>query len=89
MRKRFVALVLAVTCSSSLAAQKPKPAPPNAIQKEYQAVADKLIAAATADSAAWNKLAELTDGFGHRISGSEALERAISLLTAPSAFPRD
>jgi carboxypeptidase Q len=65
---------------SSLAAQKPKPAAPNAIQKEYQAVADQLIAAATADSAAWNKLAELTDGFGNRISGSEALERAIDWI---------
>ncbi|PYP80991.1 MAG: carboxypeptidase [Gemmatimonadetes bacterium] len=43
----------------------------------YQAVADRLIDAATRDSAAWNRIAELTDTFGHRLSGSVALERAI------------
>jgi carboxypeptidase Q len=42
--------------------------------------ADRIIAAAMADSAAWNKLAELTDGFGHRLSGSEALERALDWI---------
>jgi len=80
MSTRFVALVWLVVGSSNLVAQKTKPAPPNAIQKEYQAIADKIIAAATADSAAWNKLAELTDGFGNRISGSDALERAIDWI---------
>jgi carboxypeptidase Q len=54
--------------------------PPNPIQREYQATATRIIAAATADSAAWNKLAELTDGFGNRLSGSEALERAIDWI---------
>jgi carboxypeptidase Q len=43
----------------------------------YRAAADRLIDAALRDSAAWNRLAELTDTFGHRISGSVALERAI------------
>jgi carboxypeptidase Q len=82
MSKRFGSLVLLVACSSSLAAQKPKLAPPNSIQREYQTIADKIIAAATADSAAWNKLAELTDGFGNRLSGSDALERAIDWILA-------
>ncbi len=67
---------------TSLAAQKNKAAAPNPIQKEYQAIADRIIAAATADSAAWNKLAELTDGFGNRLSGSDALERAIDWILA-------
>ena len=67
---------------SGLAAQKRKPEPAGPIQKEYQAIAERIIAAATADSAAWNKLAELTDGFGNRISGSEALERAIDWIIA-------
>jgi carboxypeptidase Q len=71
---------LLVVIASVLHAQKPKPVPPNPIQKEYQAIAERIIAAATADSAAWNKLAELTDGFGNRISGSEALERAIDWI---------
>jgi carboxypeptidase Q len=71
-----------VVVASHLAAQKKKPEPPNPIQREYQAVANRIIAAATADSSAWNKLAELTDGFGNRISGSEALERAIDWIIA-------
>ena len=43
----------------------------------YRAAADRLIDAAMRDSAAWNRIAELTDRFGHRISGSAALELAI------------
>ncbi len=43
----------------------------------YRATTDRLISAALADSAAWNRIAELTDTFGSRLSGSDALERAI------------
>jgi carboxypeptidase Q len=39
--------------------------------------ASRLIKAATADNFAWMRLAELTDTYGHRLSGSENLERAI------------
>src|SRR5688572_2583434 len=46
----------------------------------YSDVADRLIAAATRDSAAWNRIAELTDRFGPRLSGSENLERAIDWM---------
>ena len=44
----------------------------------YRANADKLIAAATADEFAWNRLAELTDTYGARSSGSANLDRAIA-----------
>ena len=37
-----------------------------------------MIGAALADASAWNRLAELTDTFGHRLSGSRALEDAIA-----------
>jgi carboxypeptidase Q len=37
-----------------------------------------LIQAATADDFAWRRLAELTDTYGHRLSGSENLQRAIA-----------
>lgn len=47
------------------------------IASRYQATADRIIQAATADSAAWHRLAELTDKFGNRLSGSDNLERAI------------
>ena len=43
----------------------------------YRAAADRLIDAATRDTAAWLRIAELTDTFGPRVSGSVALERAI------------
>src|SRR5215216_3795387 len=48
----------------------------------YRAAADRLIDAATRDSAAWNRIAELTDTFGPRVSGSAALERAIDWTLA-------
>ncbi|MDQ6633188.1 MAG: M28 family metallopeptidase [Gemmatimonadota bacterium] len=43
----------------------------------YRPATDRLIDAAMRDSAAWNRIAELTDTFGHRLSGSDALERTI------------
>ena len=46
----------------------------------YRADADNIIAAALRDSSAWHRLAELTDRFGHRFSGSESLERAIDWI---------
>src|SRR5687768_16095942 len=44
----------------------------------YRANAGKLIAAANADQFAWDRLAELTDTYGQRLSGSENLNRAIA-----------
>ena len=43
----------------------------------YREPAGKLIQAATADDFAWQRLAELTDTYGNRLSGSENLTRAI------------
>ena len=40
--------------------------------------ATRLIKAATADDFAWQRVAELSDTFGHRFSGSENLTRAIA-----------
>ena len=69
---------LALLCSlltaySSLAAQ---------VSDTHRADASKLIAAATRDSAAWNRLARLSDTFGPRFSGTESLERAIDWVLA-------
>ena len=44
--------------------------------------ARRLTAAALADSAPHRRLAALVDGFGHRISGSAALEQAIDWVLA-------
>src|SRR5262245_2457745 len=43
----------------------------------YRDTATRLIKAATADDFAWQRLAELTDAYGNRLSGSENLSRAI------------
>ena len=48
----------------------------------YKATADRIIAEAMRDSAGWQRIAELTETFGHRISGSPALEQAIDWIMA-------
>jgi carboxypeptidase Q len=47
----------------------------------YREPVGKIIAAAHADRAAYQKLAYLTDRIGHRLSGSAALGRAIAWAT--------
>ena len=44
----------------------------------YRDTAARLIKAATADDFAWQRLAELTDTYGNRLSGTENLGRAIA-----------
>jgi carboxypeptidase Q len=48
----------------------------------YRAAADSLIRAATRDSAAYDRIARLVDGFGHRHAGSRSLEQAIDWILA-------
>jgi carboxypeptidase Q len=77
---RFVALLclaLHLAAPTAATAQTRGSQSPTPLQRQFAAVAGRLIAAATADSAAWNKLAELTDTYGHRFSGSASLEQAI------------
>ena len=77
------AAVMAITAAAPLRAQSP-----DAIPAKYRDIANRIIAAAQADSAgAWNRIAELTDRFGHRLSGSIALEQAIDWTAA--AMTRD
>ncbi|MDX1547482.1 MAG: M28 family metallopeptidase [Rhodothermales bacterium] len=48
----------------------------------YRSAADAVIDAALADSSGFDRLAYLCDTFGHRLSGSESLERAIDWILA-------
>lgn len=48
--------------------------------ESHRSDAERLIQAALADSAAWDRLAELTDTFGPRFSGTEALEQALDWI---------
>ena len=66
---------LATATALALAAANPLRA--QSIATDYRATADSLINAALKDSAAWNRLAKLTDTFGNRLSGSRSLENAI------------
>ena len=52
------------------------PAPPP-LEAKYVDAANKLTALAEDDTRAWDRLAYVADTFGHRLSGSEALERTI------------
>ena len=48
----------------------------------YQPIATKIIAESQRTDFAWQRLAELTDTYGPRLSGSEGLERAIDWAVA-------
>jgi len=61
-------------------AQSPSPAP--GWLDAYREPASRLVGAALADTAAWTRVAELTDTFGHRLAGSKGLEDAITWALA-------
>lgn len=73
------AVAVASVSGTSLHAQQSTATP---IADRYREGGTRLIAAALADSAAYNRLARLTDTFGHRLSGSTSLERAIDWILA-------
>ncbi|MEO5510201.1 MAG: M20/M25/M40 family metallo-hydrolase, partial [Longimicrobiales bacterium] len=52
------------------------------IATTYGTAANRIIDRATSDSAAYRRLGELVDGFGHRLSGSASLESAIDWMLA-------
>ncbi len=74
-RRLLVCAALGVCASAPLSAQV-------AAVAGYRDVANRIILAATADSAAYDRLGRLVDGFGHRLSGSPSLERAIDWVLA-------
>ena len=77
MTRSFAVVFFTVIISLSSSAQS-RPA----WLDPYRANVDKLIAAATADQFAWDRLAELTDTYGARLSGSDNLNRAIAWAVA-------
>jgi carboxypeptidase Q len=50
------------------------------VRTRYGAAADRIIAAALADSSGYDRLGELVDRFGPRFSGTAELERAIDWI---------
>lgn len=71
--------VAAFAAAAPLAAQATDPV------AGYRATADRIIAAALADSTAYQRLRELTDRFGPRFSGTDNLERALDWAIAEMA----
>ncbi len=65
---------------AELDVESPAPAPlvrENVPPKWAQDAAEKIIAAADGKTRGWDRLAEMTDRYGHRLSGSKALEDSI------------
>ncbi|HYH83683.1 MAG TPA: M20/M25/M40 family metallo-hydrolase [Longimicrobium sp.] len=74
IRRVLVPLLVALgLCALAFTARAQAPA----LDAIYRADADRLIQAALTDSFGWKRLATLTDRFGHRLSGSQALENSI------------
>lgn len=71
-RRRFVPLLIVLSLFAGLAARSQGP-----WIDQYREPASRIIEAALVDRFAWDRLAELTDTFGHRLSGSPQLEAAI------------
>lgn len=68
-------VILAMVLASSAPATRAQ-SPPEWLA-HYREPAARLIAEALSDSFAWRRLAEMTDRFGHRLSGSPGLNAAI------------
>lgn len=69
MKRIIVTIALTAVTATFTSAQS--------LADQYRATTDRIAAAALSDSAAWNRIAELTERFGHRFSGSQGLEQAI------------
>lgn len=67
--------VLMILALAARTAADPSPKAP--IAATYREPADRIINSVMAGNDAYNKLTELCDDIGHRIQGSEALDRAI------------
>lgn len=74
-------LVALAASAAPAVARQGNPAPAQ-IERTYAAVARRIEAAATRDSSAYSRLAELVDTFGPRLDGSRNLERAIDWIVA-------
>jgi len=74
--------ILALPALALTLAAAPLSAQGHSITRDYRAAADSLIRAATRDSAAYRRLGELVDRFGHRLAGSASLEAAIDWILA-------
>jgi carboxypeptidase Q len=74
----FLCLLCAVPGHGAEPATRSVPTAPTGLDVRYHEQAERLIGAALSSDHAYARLSELCDGIGHRLSGSEALERAVA-----------
>lgn len=72
---RYTILTLGLTVSWMV-----RPLSAQDVASAYRDAANRIIQASTADSAAWSRLAELTERFGNRFSGTDRLNQALSWM---------
>jgi carboxypeptidase Q len=77
MRALGVCFLIAGACALVFAPAQARAQSSEGWLDAYRATATRLIEAATADDFAWRRLAEITDTYGHRFSGSDNLARAL------------
>jgi carboxypeptidase Q len=77
MRPSLTGLLALVAGAILTTVSAQSPAAPHSWLSPLREDATRLIRAATADDFAWQRLAELTDTYGHRLSGSENMARAV------------
>ncbi len=86
MRPSLTSAAAAAVAAAALLFVAPAPAAAQggtpALARQYRAAADRIIAAAMADTTAYSRLATMTDTYGSRLSGSPGLERAINWVLA-------
>src|SRR5688500_14949213 len=78
MRPSFTGLIALVAGAILTTVSAQSPAPSHSWLTPLREDATRLIKAATADDFAWQRVAELTDTHGARLSGSDNLARAIA-----------
>jgi carboxypeptidase Q len=91
LRATAAGVLLALAIAPAAWGAEPVTAPPSArsgtaparrgtpsLDVRYGVAAQRLIGAALTDTLAWQRLSELCDGIGHRLSGSPELERAVA-----------
>ncbi|KAG0021762.1 hypothetical protein BGZ82_011209 [Podila clonocystis] len=60
--------------------RRPKNMPPFSFEKHMKGDVEQIIAGSLESNVVWDRLAEMTDTYGHRLVGSESLEKSIDWI---------